>query len=501
MTATPAENRVYAPMALRWVITSLLFFFGAIILCGEALATSALPPRAAIWGGLALACYAMGMLFLTGAWTGNGPGLSGWKFGPWMLIWYALAFGLATVTWGRPQVSTAAQIAVPNILRALWLVTVGLTCWAIGYAIGPGQPLRKVVTRGVAALGDRFSPEVRNRLIPWLLYAIGATARISSTATTGRFGYVGDAASAVSTATGYAQFLSALSLFAPLGVCAASLQAFRERIPGARLTLAVLFLAELAFGAAAGGKQDFIIAVLAVVIPMSAARRRLPKVALLCCALIFLAIVIPFNQAYRSAARNDSVTLSPSQAVASAPEILQQTLMGQNVLTVLPHSVIYLMQRTREIDSPAVILQRTPRQIPYSSAGQLVAAPIADMVPRAIWPGKPILASGYQFSQEYYGLPSSVYTSTAITPVGDLYRHGGWIPVIVGMMLLGCGVRLLDYVLHVRENPQAVFLVLLLFPSVVSGEQDWVTFLASIPTTVLVWAAATALAFRPRVAR
>ena len=57
-----------------------------------------------------------------------------------------------------------------------------------------------------------------------------------------------------------------------------------------------------------------------------------------------------------------------------------------------------------------------------------------------------------------------------MTPIADLYRHGGWAPLIVGMFLLGCGVRLLDEILNVRENPHAIFLVLLPFPSLV-GEK------------------------------
>jgi hypothetical protein len=168
---------------------------------------------------------------------------------------------------------------------------------------------------------------------------------------------------------------------------------------------------------------------------------------------------------------------------------------------VIPDSVTYLMQRMREIDSVAIVMQRTPGQIPYSSPVQLVEGPLVDLVPRALWPSKPILATGYEFGQEYYELPSSLVTASAITPIGDLYRHGGWIPVIAGMCLLGCAIRLLDDVLDVRSNPHALFLVLLLFPSLVNGEQDWQSLLAGIPATLLVWLLATALTFRPRGAR
>jgi hypothetical protein len=325
-------------------------------------------------------------------------------------------------------------------------------------------------------------------------------ARLASTASTGRFGYVGAASTAVSSASWYGQILAILSLCCPLAVAAAAWQVYRERLPGAQVTLTVLFLAELAFGAAAGGKESFVIAVLAVVIPRSAVRRRLPMAAIVAGALIFLVVVIPFNEAYRGAARGSSVTLTPGEAVSAAPSILKQTLAGQDLVTVIPDSLTYLLQRVREIDSPAIVLQRTPSQIGFLSPAGLLAAPVIEIVPRALWPGKPIIATGYQFSQEYYGLPSTLYTSSAITPIGDLYRYGGWIPVLAGMYVLGCGVRLLDDVLDVRASPHAIFLVMLLFPALVGGEQDWVSMLSSIPGTLIIWLLAVALTFRRRPA-
>jgi len=501
VTAALLGGRETASVASYRVIAATACLAATAVLCGEALAASAVATRAIVWAALALACYCLGLLFLVGAVGANGVGLSRWKFGPWILAWSVLAFGAATLTWSQVQTSTAAQIAVSSVLRALWLVAVALTCLAVGYIIGPGRPVRQLAGRAMEALGRRLSGTVRSLLTPWMLYAIGLAARFASIVTTGRFGYVGDVSSAVSSASGYGQYLSDLSLLAPLGVCAAALQVYGERRPKARLSLAVLFLAEIAFGAAAGGKASFVIAILAVVIPLSAARRRLPVAACVVFTGVFLVVVIPFNQAYRGAARGSSETLTTSEALHSAPEILQQTLTGQKATALLPDSATYLMQRIREIDSPAIVMQRTPGQIPYSSPLQLIEAPLVDMVPRVLWPGKPILASGYQFSQEYYGLPSSLYTSSAITPIADLYRHGGWIPVIAGMCLLGCGVRVLDDVLDVRSNPHAVFLVLLLFPSLVNGEQDWQSLLASMPATMIVWLLATALTFQPRSPR
>ena len=68
--------------------------------------------------------------------------------------------------------------------------------------------------------------------------------------------------------------------------------------------------------------------------------------------------------------------------------------------------------------------------------------------------------------------------------------------MIVGMFLLGCGVRFLDDVMDVCGNPHSVFLFLLLFPSLVKQEDDWMGTLAGIPGMLLVWLFATYLTFR-----
>jgi hypothetical protein len=159
-----------------------------------------------------------------------------------------------------------------------------------------------------------------------------------------------------------------------------------------------------------------------------------------------------------------------------------------------------MLNRVQEIDSSAIIVQRTPEQVGYANPAQLLEVPLEGFVPRAIWKNKPIQDQMYQVSQEYYDQPSGVFTAACITPVGDLYRFGGWIPVIVGMLFLGCVVRLLDDVLDARNNPQVIFLMLLLYPSVVVAESGWVAIFSGIPMTIIVWFFSVAVTFRRRIA-
>jgi hypothetical protein len=483
----------------RQAIVAMVLLTTAVVLLWEALASSDRPTRAVVWGGLALAAYATGLLCLVGAGQGVGLELALWRLGPWVLVWYALAYGLAATTWSRPQVGTTfAMITISNVLRALWLVAIGMTAWALGYFVGPGCPTQRLVNSGVAALGRRFGSEVRSPATPWVLYAIGSIARVAGVATTGRFGYLGQTASAASTASGYQQLLSMLSLCAPLALAAAALQVFRERLPMARITLTVLLLIELAVSAGSGIKANFLMAVLAVIVPWSAARGRLPKSLTAGATLVFLVIVIPFYGAYRSTIHGGSTTLTSMQAIRVAPDILRETVTGNDIGTALSGSFDYLLQRLQDIDDSAIILQETPSQFAYLSPAQLVETPLSGLVPRAIWHNKPIYDSMYQVSQEYYDQPASVYTAAGITPVGDLYRYGGWIPVIVGMFILGCGVRLFDNAMNIRENPHSIFLVLILFPAVVVAESGWVSIFTGITSTLSIWLLSVAITFRAR---
>ena len=156
----------------------------------------------------------------------------------------------------------------------------------------------------------------------------------------------------------------------------------------------------------------------------------------------------------------------------------------------------YLVQRLQEIDAPAIVLQKTPSQVPYSSPVQIPESLAADLVPRALWPGKPVLDAGYQFSQEYYGTPASEVTAASITPQADLYRYGGWVTVLAGMAILGWLMRVADDVLDVRRLPHAALLVLLLWSVLATPEGTFTSILLALPGLILTWLAVTAMAFR-----
>lgn len=492
MTWAPISKPNALEVMPRSAVIGFAFAAAALISLGEALANSDRPNVSVVWGSIALSAYAVWLLYLIGPMRREDLGLARWKIGPWTILWYGIVFGITTLTVITPQTGLAAEITLSSDLRALWLVAVGITALAFGYLTGPSKNIRRLAQRGINAVCARFSSEVRSPLAPWILYAIGTLAGLFSAATTGKFGYVGTG-SAVNSSN-YGGIIGALTLCTPLGIAAAALRTFRERTPGASITLIILLLGDFAAGGVSGGKQSFVVGALAATIPLSVARRRLPKAAMTAIIGVFLFVVVPFNQSYRAAANLNS--LSVSQAVDVAPQILRQTLTGSNLAAALPNSLNYMALRIREIDNVAIILQRTPDQIGFRNPIDLIVEPVDGVVPRALWRGKPIPLTGLQFTQEFYEVPP--VSSSADTLIGGFFWYGGWLPVLVGMFLIGCAVRLIDDVLDVRKNPHAIFFTLLLFPTVVRAENDWLSLISSIPSTLFVWLLAVALTFRSR---
>jgi hypothetical protein len=486
-------------MTRRAIIGGLLLLAAAVTLVAVARWSTAVGGQL-LCGALALGAFCASLLALMSAVAGyGGLGLRTWRIGPWSLAYGAFAFGLATISWIGPQTGTAAQILPRSVLRALWLIAVAMALFTIGYCVVP-RVARSLGRLASGTLNARFTDDVRGPSVPWILFGAGAAGQLGVAVTSGHLGYVGLGATPQAAVVGYSQFLALLGECVPLAVAIAALRAYRTRLPGAWATLAVLFAGAIVAGAVAGGKTSFIVVVLAVAIPRTVTRGRVPAALLAAAVAIFLLVVIPFNQDYRAVARG-AVMLSTRQAVAAAPAIAGQVVANDLSPSVLAQSADYLAQRIRTIDSPAIIMQRTPGQIPYSNPGQLAVSPVIDLVPRILWPGKPVLNVGYQMSQEYYQLPPEVYTSSDITPEGDLYRHGGWVVLIVGMFLIGCCARVVDEVADLRRSAHGMFLIILLFPGLVQAGTDCATLLAGIPATAVLWLGTVWLSFRRRGAQ
>jgi hypothetical protein len=376
------------------------------------------------------------------------------------------------------------------------VVGVALGCFTIGYRTLPVTP-----PRGVARWLQRVivtdRPVRSGQGAAWLLLT-AAILGYAAAIVNGTFGYLSNAAVAVSSGNPLSQLLATISSFSVFAVALSANDYARQRGSWRLLSLGLLLTANSGLGAFSGGKELVALGFVAAFFGYAATARRLPLLPLAVGGLIFTFVIVPFVTSYRNAINVDGSRLSPA--------LVLQQVSQQGIAFFLPAgqggaqlSLRETVQRISRVGDVAIIVQKTPSVIGDRPLSELLEAPILGLVPRVLWPDKPILATGYLFSQQYYELPPSVYTSSAVTPEGDLWRHGGWPVLVVGMLLLGVGVRTIDHASSdISGFPLRLFLVMSFFPLLVKQEADVVSLLASLPSLLFGVALAAQLTIQRR---
>lgn len=438
--------------------------------------------------GLLLGLAGLGGAFMCSVGRNLGTSLALGKLGVWAAASFTLFFGLSTLTWQRRLATDAPVTILPeSVVQACVVVGICFAAFIVGYiathalapARGPSQAVRRVLLQ--------VPPSAASTAWGLRLAGIGLTATFWQVLS-GQYGYL---QSSTPGSSGTAQIAALLSLFTYFGLAVLYMSHLRQPRRGSGAAVVAVTAAALALAFFSGTKEETALVGVALVFAHGAVRRRLPVRLLLVALVAFVAVVNPFNEAYRQEVRGGSTNLGPAAAAAAGLGLAVDTAVSISPDTVLS-SGSQLLGRVREIDNVAIIIQRSPETIPFRSVSDLAVAPLAGVVPRILWPSKPVYDISAQFSREYYSLPSAIRSSSAITPIGDLYRHGGLPVAVIGMLLLGILLRIVDDTDDTSESVGLLFLVLAAFPTVVKWETDIVTLLLSLPTILI----APALAVR-----
>ncbi|MDT3443980.1 MULTISPECIES: hypothetical protein [unclassified Pseudofrankia] len=478
----------------------------AIVLWGVDAATYMAVPERVVLRSIALTVEYLAAVALIGSRYGRGYGLYQFRLGPWYLLLSAVTLGLTSITWRTPQAGVLAVIGPSSVAYALALLGLGVPLWTIGYLVGPGG-LAFRAGHSLAALatserdgkgGGRYRP-----VAVWALAGVAVAARLTQIAI-GRFGYLADPSQLVSNSSRYAQILEyAASLGLPALVIAA-VELARSGGARQRTLFLVLLGTEIGFGLLSGVKGQFVFTLLAVCMSFAIVRGRLPLRWLLGAAAVLMFVVVPYNATYRQTVRpHADQNLSPSAAIAAAPQILTQTIEGggrddEQSHNTLTDSADYLADRVRSVDSLAVVVQKTPEVVPYRGTFELVSGTVLGWVPRALWPGKPVRTAGYTFSQEYYETPPGLYTSAGISPQADLFRYGGLLVMLVGSALLGAVCRFVDETLHPGRDLRLTALFASLFTLLLTTETSVSDLVVLLPIKVGVVVLACRFVYRRR---
>jgi hypothetical protein len=183
-------------------------------------------------------------------------------------------------------------------------------------------------------------------------------------------------------------------------------------------------------------------------------------------------------QAYRSAISSGSFTErdSLSDATGFLTELSGQVLLDQPMSDNL--QVVWDTATGRQaslIQNVALVVRLTPSALPYLYGRDYWSLPLLVLVPRILWPAKPMSGlQGADFTYTYVG--SNLVTSTAVTSFGDLYMNFGLLGIVAGMLVIGVFFRLVYARLWHSKSSFSVVLYLSLLPVLANYESGLVGF-------------------------
>ncbi|MGO4340878.1 hypothetical protein [Pedococcus sp. 2YAF34] len=413
--------------------------------------------------------------------AGVGAELRDLRMGPWMGLGFALTYGLATLVWAQRDLNYGGLVDAGSLKAGATVSACGFVALVVGYLTAP-RALRRTGARANALIRGRSSSFHWGVRTVWALFGIGLVGdalRLRS----GSLGFLSDPNAALSTTSSFGAAASALSQLGVLSTLVAASRLSATKRSGNLLALITVAGTQTAIGLFSGLKEAAIVQLIAIVIGLSA-KRRVNWLAVAGAAAITLLVISPFVSAYRAEVINGSTRLSATEVLENIDfaNLARESVAGGGS----DHSSPF--DRWSRLGDVSIIASQTPWPVAYQSPMVLVAGPLLGVIPRSLWPGKPVLDAGYQVNQIYYHMPASIYSSAAVTPYGDLYRHGGLGVVFVGMLLMGWAVRCLDSVVDARgsgSDPRLLFLPLLLLPTLVKQEVDVLGLTASLPLMVV----------------
>lgn len=414
------------------------------------------------------------------------------KMGPWVGVGFAFSFGVATLVW-LGQVSVYGNLVQPSSLSVGGVVAgVGFVVFTICYCSTPD-----ILKKGMSRLDGTLRGDGRLSTGPgsiWMLWLIAAVVLVINFSR-GSLGYLSDPTAALSTTSSSEAILAALAQAGVLATLTAAWRVAVRRSTGSVILLLWVMSTQIVGGLFQGSKEVAILQLVAFVVGYSA-RRKLRLRTVVVSAVISIFVIAPFVTTYRAQLSGANGRLTPVEALTSI-NFSQLTSTALNQSDAGDSQNQFLMRWSR-IGDVSTIVTQTPSHVPFLSPAELLAGPFLGLIPRSIWPGKPVLDAGYQVNQIYYGGASSTYSSAAVTVYADLYRHGGFPVLIIGMLFLGFFVRMIDSRTTTSGDVdlRLMFLPMLLFTSLVKQEVDYLALTASLFSILLTAALAVRLVSR-----
>ena len=134
-----------------------------------------------------------------------------------------------------------------------------------------------------------------------------------------------------------------------------------------------------------------------------------------------------------------------------------------DVYDSLAFGAVSFTERVDVLSTLAVVVSNYEQLAPYEELygldDNIWAETTTSLIPRVIWPDKPVVSDPRKYSELYFDFGGSSY---AITPMGDLLRNYGIVGIPIGMFLIGLILRFI-YASLVENQPGVLWRLTLFF--------------------------------------
>ena len=370
-------------------------------------------------------------------------------------LFFALGFS-------QPSFTSLIQDADYTLPLTVCLVALGYSGLALGYLLPVGTKLANLVVPRLPQAD--YSPE--SMIVPGVLLLLSGVLTSTLALIMGLFGY-----QKVAEINSYDGLINMTTLFWVQASFLLWSIIFRQKkwnflvLPILVLLLVTSLTKFLYMGNRGNVIQLFVIITFAFIL---SGRKFSIKQGVLAGALLTFGITA--GMIYGTTFRNVKGTEEMQSAEKYTENIFQalDEVGKTDVYDSLAFGAVNFTERVDVLSTLAVVVSNYEQLKPYEEAygldNNIWAETTTFIVPRIIWPDKPVISDPRKYSDLYFDFAGSSY---AITPMGDLLRNYGMIGIPLGMFLIGLILRFI-YRALVESQPGVLWRLTFYFMLVTS---------------------------------
>jgi hypothetical protein len=316
------------------------------------------------------------------------------------------------------------QVLPPDVVRGQIAALTALLCFLLGYAL----PLGRAVGRALPSPRRQWSAS--STIVVGLgLIGLGWAVYLGN-----QFGLIPERAG-----SGVLGAIMGSTIF---GIALLNLAYLCLRSRVALLIMVLLIPPTMFFNYFTGSKTMFLAPAAMIGYAWLVVRRRIPVLWILAGTLL-IALYYPVAQFQRDVILK-GLTLSAADVIGDPGRVLSETsrfASSFDFAEYLGEGIRMTSGRLEGLGVLSVIVRDTPGKVPFQGGWTLGYIALS-YVPRALWPGKPVITIG-QWITDHYGPGPTIVSNTGPTWMGELYLNFGYPGLAIGMMLLGIYLRIL----------------------------------------------------------